>query len=69
LIIAGLVLILIGGLNYLFARVGINLIPLPEDIRIESGNVTCGLAIEKAILIFILLAVLLNIVARSPCGQ
>ncbi|MFC2053246.1 DUF2905 domain-containing protein [Chloroflexota bacterium] len=54
-----------GGLIYLFERLDINLCYLPGDIRIDSGNVTCVLAIGTSLLISILLTVDLNIVARS----
>jgi hypothetical protein len=64
LMIAGISLFLIGGLIYLFARIGINLFQLPGDIRLQSGNVTCLVPIVSTILLSILLTLILNIAIR-----
>ncbi len=64
LMIAGISLFLVGGLIYLFSRVGINLFQLPGDIRLQSGNVTCLVPIVSTILLSIVLTVILNIVIR-----
>jgi hypothetical protein len=64
LMIAGVSLFLIGGLVYLFSRLGINLFQLPGDIRLQSGNVTCLVPIVSSILLSILLTLILNVVVR-----
>ena len=64
LMIAGISLFLVGGLIYLFSRIGINLFQLPGDIRLQSGNVTCLVPIVSTILLSIVLTLILNIVIR-----
>jgi hypothetical protein len=64
LMIAGISLFLIGGLIFLFSRLGINLFQLPGDIRLQSGNVTCLVPIVSTILLSILLTLILNVVIR-----
>lgn len=62
--IAGISLFLIGGLIYLFSRMGINLFQLPGDIRLQSGNVTCLVPIVSTILLSIVFTLILNIIIR-----
>ena len=64
LIIAGISLFVIGGLIYLFSRLGINLIQLPGDIRFQSGNVTCLIPLVSSIVLSIVLTLILNVVIR-----
>ena len=64
LMFAGISLFLIGGLIFLFSRVGINLFQLPGDIRLQSGNITCLVPIVSTILLSILLTLILNIALR-----
>ena len=64
LIIAGISLLLIGGLIYLLPRLGINLFQLPGDIRLQSGNVTCLIPLVSSIVLSIALTLLLNVVIR-----
>ena len=64
LMIAGISLFVIGGLIYLFSRLGINLFQLPGDIRIQSGNVTCLIPLVSSIVLSILLTLILNVVIR-----
>jgi hypothetical protein len=64
LMIAGISLFLIGGLIYLFSRMGINLFQLPGDIRLQSGNVTCLVPIVSTILLSIVFTLILNIIIR-----
>lgn len=64
LMIAGIAIFLIGGMIFLFSRIGINLFQLPGDIRLQSGNVTCLVPIASTILLSILLTLILNIVIR-----
>ncbi|MCK4897759.1 MAG: DUF2905 domain-containing protein [Anaerolineales bacterium] len=63
-IILGLVMIMIGGLLYLFGRVGLPLGRLPGDIRIQGENVTCFLSLATMIVVSVVLTVLLNIIVR-----
>ena len=62
LMIAGIVLFVIGGLVFLASRLGINLFQLPGDIRIQSSNLTCIIALVTSILLSIVLTVVLNLV-------
>jgi hypothetical protein len=64
LIIAGISLLLIGGLIYLLPRLGINLFQLPGDIRLQSGNVTCLIPLVSSIVLSIVLTLILNVVIR-----
>lgn len=64
LMIAGISLFVIGGLIYLFSRLGINLFQLPGDIRLQSGNVTCLIPLVSSILLSIVLTLILNVVIR-----
>ncbi len=64
LIIAGISLFVIGGLMYLFSRLGINLFQLPGDIRLQSGNVTCLIPLVSSIVLSIVLTLILNVVIR-----
>lgn len=63
-LIAGLVILVIGGIVYLFERVGLRLGNLPGDIRIERDNATCVVALGTSILLSILFTLILNLVAR-----
>jgi hypothetical protein len=60
----GVIFLLIGGLLYLAARVGLPLFSLPGDIRIERENFTCVFALGTSILLSVLLTVILNLLAR-----
>ncbi len=64
LMIAGISLFVIGGLIYLFSRLGINLFQLPGDIRLQSGNVTCLIPLVSSIVLSIVLTLILNVVIR-----
>ena len=64
LILLGLVLILVGGLITLFARLGIQLGHLPGDFRFARGNLTCIVALGTSLLLSIVLTVLLNVIGR-----
>ena len=63
-IILGLIMILIGGLLYLFGRLGLPLGRLPGDIHIKGANITCFFPLATMILISVVLTVLLNIIVR-----
>lgn len=64
LMIAGVILVLVGGLVYLASRLGINLFQLPGDLRFQSNNLTCIIPLVSSILISIVLTVVLNLVIR-----
>ena len=64
LIIAGIMLVLVGGLVYLAARAGLPLGRLPGDIRIGNENATCFIPLATSLLLSIVLTVLLNIIIR-----
>jgi hypothetical protein len=64
LVVLGLVLVVVGGLVYLAARLNLPLGRLPGDIRIQSGNITCFFPLATMILLSILLTVGLNLIIR-----
>ena len=64
LIILGLVFLAVGGLLFLFERLGLTLGRLPGDIRIEGQNSSCVIALGTSILLSILLTVGLNLLIR-----
>jgi hypothetical protein len=64
LIIFGVILIVVGGLIYLIARIGVPLGRLPGDIRIQGENLTCIIPLASSILLSIVLTVLLNLAIR-----
>lgn len=64
LIIAGISLFVVGGLIYMFSRLGINLFQMPGDIRLQSGNMTCLIPLVSSIVLSIVLTLILNLVIR-----
>lgn len=64
LLILGILLIVVAGLVYLAARLGIQFGRLPGDFRIERGNFTCLIALGTSILLSVILTVVLNIIVR-----
>lgn len=62
--IAGISLFMVGGLIYLFSRLGINIFQLPGDIRFQTGNVTCLIPLVSSIILSIVLTIILNVVIR-----
>lgn len=65
----GLIFILLGGMLYLFARMGIPLGRLPGDIRIVRENLTCVFPLVTSIILSIVLTILLNIFLRLFDGK
>lgn len=63
-IILGLLMLVIGGLLYMFGRMGLPLGRLPGDIRFEGENLTCIFPLTTMILVSIVLTVLLNVIVR-----
>lgn len=64
LIISGLVLLAAGGIVYVAARLGITFGRLPGDIRVQTSNMTCVIALGTSILLSIILTIALNIFVR-----
>ena len=66
LILIGLGMVIVGGVVYLFARLGwgLNLFRLPGDIRIQTENVTCLIPLATSIILSIVLTLVLNIIIR-----
>ena len=64
LVISGAVLIVAGGLVYLFSRIGIPLGRLPGDIRIQGNTMTCLIPLATSLLLSILLTILINLFIR-----
>jgi hypothetical protein len=60
----GLVMIITGGIIYIFAKSGFQFDQLPGNIQFESGNTTCVFALGASILLSILLTLVLNIFSR-----
>jgi hypothetical protein len=64
LVIAGVVLILAGGVVYLLGKLNLPVGHLPGDIRIVRENFACFFPLTTMILVSIVLSVLLNILIR-----
>lgn len=64
LVIAGFVIIVLGGLVWLAARLFPNMSQFPGTIRIQAGSFTCVFPLLASILLSIVLTVLLNLIAR-----
>jgi hypothetical protein len=69
LMVFGVILLILGGLIYLFAKLELPLdrIPLgnlPGDIRYSGKNITCLIPIATSIVISIILTIILNIIIR-----
>ena len=64
LILLGLILVVVGGLFLLAAKLGLPLDRIPGDIRIERGNLTWVVALGTSLLLSILLTIALNLAAR-----
>jgi hypothetical protein len=64
LILTGIVFLVVGGLIYVAARSGLTLGRLPGDIRLQSGNMTCVIALGTSLLLSVVLTILLNVVVK-----
>lgn len=64
LVITGLILILVGGLVYLAARVNLPFGRLPGDIRIQRDNFTCFFPLATSIVLSLVLTLVLNLIVR-----
>jgi hypothetical protein len=63
-VLLGVAFLIIGGLFYLAARLGLSFSNIPGNIRIEGSNFTCIFGLGISILLSIILTVLLNLFAR-----
>jgi hypothetical protein len=63
LAIAGVCLVIAGGIVYLIGRMG-GISQLPGTLRMESQGITCIFPVLGSILLSIILTVLLNLAAR-----
>jgi hypothetical protein len=64
IIIAGIALVLLGGLIWLLGRTSLPLGRLPGDIRIQGENASCYVPIATMILVSVLLTIVLNVIVR-----
>ena len=64
-VIAGVLLIVLGGILWLLAGSGIPLGRLPGDIRIERSGVSCFIPLVSSIVISLVLTLLINLVLRA----
>jgi hypothetical protein len=64
LLFIGLILVLIGGLILLAARLHLPLGRLPGDIRIEGENFRFYFPLATSLLISLVLTLILNLIAR-----
>ncbi len=64
LVILGIILLVLGGLVFLAARAGITFGRLPGDIRLQSGSMTCVIALGTSLLLSVVLTVILNLIIR-----
>ncbi len=64
LMIAGVILLLVGGGIYLAAKFGIPLGRLPGDIRIEREGFSFYFPLASSILVSVVLTILLNVIIR-----
>ena len=63
-LILGLTFIVVAGLFFLFARLGLQPGRLPGDIRIQTRNLTCVFPLLTSILLSIVLTLILNLMIR-----
>ena len=63
LVVFGATIALVGGLLWLFSRLGF-VGRLPGDIRIERPGLTCLIPLASSIILSIVLTVVLNVVVR-----
>ncbi|HMN58931.1 MAG TPA: DUF2905 domain-containing protein [Anaerolinea sp.] len=64
LLIAGLVIVLVGGAIWLLGRLFPNLSDLPGTLRIQGSGFTCIIPILGSIILSVLLTIVLNLLAK-----
>jgi hypothetical protein len=63
-VLAGLALVLLGGLIWIVGRTGLPLGRLPGDIRIQTEQISCFVPLASMLLISLVLTVVVNLVLR-----
>jgi hypothetical protein len=63
-VLAGLALVLFGGLIWIVGRTGLPLGRLPGDIRIQTEQISCFVPLASMLLISLVLTVVVNLVLR-----
>jgi hypothetical protein len=64
IMVAGLALVVVGGLFWLLARAGLPLGQLPGDFHFERGNLTCFFPLASMLLLSLLLTLAINLLQR-----
>lgn len=64
LVLAGVLLIAVGGLVWLVGRIGLPFGRLPGDFRIEGEAFSCFIPLASMLILSALLTLALNIIAR-----
>ncbi len=62
--IGGIIMILIGGVIFLAARIGLPLGKLPGDISVQGENASLYIPCMTSIILSIVLTIVLNIIIR-----
>lgn len=65
IMLAGLVLLFLGGMIWILARLNIPLGQLPGDLRIQRGNFSCFIPLASSLLLSAMLTFLINLILRS----
>ncbi len=63
-ILAGLALVLLGGLMWLVGRTGIPLGRLPGDLHFQTDQISCFVPLASMLVISLVLTVVLNVIMR-----
>jgi hypothetical protein len=64
ILLAGVALILIGGLLWIFGRLDLPIGRLPGDIRFQRGSFSCFIPLASSILLSLILTLVLNLIIR-----
>ena len=65
LFIVGTVLVVMGGLIWLLARIFPGINQFPGTIRVQAGGITCLFPVLASIILSIVLTVVLNLILRA----
>jgi hypothetical protein len=64
LMVGGIVMLIVGGMIFLSAKLGLPLGRLPGDIRIEGENGSFYFPLATSILVSVVLTIVLNVIIR-----
>ena len=64
IMLAGVVVLILGGLVWLGGRIGLPLGRLPGDIRIDGAGGTFYFPLSTSILVSVIITIVLNLIAR-----